>query len=161
MVLALSINAFAQQSESAEKIVTTKWSVMMGSAAVADHYFTNQEYSGPTLGASVEFGSYYKKNENLSWKLDFSYIGVGPSPTNPAGTSSLKVYDAAIFFQVFLISGKAPCKRAGSISTSLSSSSRYFFLSVKALSLMDIKRIFFIFIDNNCSITDNFKVREK
>lgn len=99
MVLAFSINAFAQQSESSEKIVTTKWSLLLGSATVADHYFTNQEYSGPTLGASVEFGSYYKKNENLSWKLDFSYIGAGPSPMNPAGTSALNVYDAAIEYQ--------------------------------------------------------------
>lgn len=98
MLLALSFSALAQQTESTEKIVTSKWSLLVGSASIADHYFTNQEYSGPMMGLSVEFGSFYKKNKNLSWELDMTYIGLG-SPSNPAGTGTLKVYDGAIEYK--------------------------------------------------------------
>ena len=98
MLLALSFSALAQQTEPAEKIVTSKWSLLIGSASIADHYFTNQEYSGPMMGLSVEFGSFYKKNKNLSWELDMTYIGLG-SPSNPAGTGTLKVYDGAIEYK--------------------------------------------------------------
>lgn len=98
MLLALSFSALAQQTESTEKIVTSKWSLLIGSASIADHYFTNQEYSGPMMGLSVEFGSFYKKNKNLSWELDMTYIGLG-SPSNPAGTGTLKVYDGAIEYK--------------------------------------------------------------
>ena len=98
MLLALSFSALAQQTESTEKIVTSKLSLLIGSASIADHYFTNQEYSGPMMGLSVEFGSFYKKNKNLSWELDMTYIGLG-SPSNPAGTGTLKVYDGAIEYK--------------------------------------------------------------
>lgn len=98
MLMALSFSALAQQTESTEKIVTSKWSLLVGSASIADHYFTNQEYSGPMMGLSVEFGSFYKKNKNLSWELDMTYIGLG-SPSNPAGTGTLKVYDGAIEYK--------------------------------------------------------------
>ena len=98
VLLALSFSALAQQTESTEKIVTSKWSLLVGSASIADHYFTNQEYSGPMMGLSVEFGSFYKKNKNLSWELDMTYIGLG-SPSNPAGTGTLKVYDGAIEYK--------------------------------------------------------------
>ena len=98
MLLALSFSALAQQTESTEKIVTSKLSLLVGSASIADHYFTNQEYSGPMMGLSVEFGSFYKKHKNLSWELDMTYIGLG-SPSNPAGTGTLKVYDGAIEYK--------------------------------------------------------------
>lgn len=98
VLLALSFSALAQQTESTEKIVTSKWSLLVGSASIADHYFTNQEYSGPMMGLSVEFGSFYKKHKNLSWELDMTYIGLG-SPSNPAGTGTLKVYDGAIEYK--------------------------------------------------------------
>ena len=98
MLLALSFSALAQQTESTEKIVTSKWSLLVGSASIADHYFTNQEYSGPMMGLSVEFGSFYKKHKNLSWELDMTYIGFG-SPSNPAGTGTLNVYDGAFEYK--------------------------------------------------------------
>ena len=40
MLTALSLCAFAQQTESTEKIVTSKFSLLMGSSSIADHYFT-------------------------------------------------------------------------------------------------------------------------
>ena len=98
VLLALSFSALAQQTESTEKIVTSKLSLLVGSASIADHYFTNQEYSGPMMGLSVEFGSFYKKNKNLSWELDMTYIGLG-SPSNPAGTGTLKVYDGTFEYK--------------------------------------------------------------
>ena len=98
LLMALSFSALAQQTEPAEKIVTSKWSLLFGSVSMADHYFTNQEYSGPMMGLSVEFGSFYKKNKNLSWELDMTYIGFG-SPSNPAGTGTLKVYDGAFEYK--------------------------------------------------------------
>ena len=83
MILALSFNAYAQKNESAEKIVTTKWSFISGAASIADHYFTNQEFTTDgIIGASVEFGSFYKKNQNLSWNLDLSYVGAGATSAN-------------------------------------------------------------------------------
>ena len=97
MVLALSFSAFAQQNEPAEKIVTTKLSYKVGSAAICDHYFSNQEYtSNAVMGFAAEFGSFYKKNENLSWKLDLTYFGIGKTPTNPAGSAKLSIYDGEI-----------------------------------------------------------------
>lgn len=101
MILALSFNAFAQQAESSEKIVTTKVSFITGYASIADHYFTNQEFTSDGItGAAVEFGSFYKKNPNLSWKLDLTYFGAGATssnaPANPAGTARLGVYDGEI-----------------------------------------------------------------
>ena len=98
MLTALSLCAFAQQTESTEKIVTSKFSLLIGSSSVADHYFTNQEYSGSMMGLSLKFGSFYKKNSNLSWEYDMTYIGFG-SPTNPAGTGSLNVYDASFEYK--------------------------------------------------------------
>lgn len=97
MFMALSLSALAQQTEPKEKIVTSKWSFLSGTATIADHYFSNQEYnSNSAIGVSVKFGSFYKKHENLSWTLDFSYIGTMKPANNPAGTSILKVYDGEI-----------------------------------------------------------------
>ena len=98
LIMVFSLNAFAQQGTSDEKIVTTKFSLLTGQANVANHYFSNQEYSnGLMFGADVEFGSFYRKNQNLSWDLDLSFVGVGGkgsnAPSNPAGTSSLGIYD--------------------------------------------------------------------
>lgn len=96
IVLTLSYSAFAQQ-EPTEKIVSSKWSFLAGSATVADHYFSNQEYnSDMTLGLSMEFGAFYKKSRNLSWNLDFTYLGLGGAPKNPAGSTKLNVYDGDI-----------------------------------------------------------------
>ena len=97
MVMIFSITASAQQNEPAEKIVTSKFSFSVGSAAICDHYFSNQEYTtGGMMGLSAEFGSFYKKNENLSWGLEMSYLGLGGTPRNPAGSARLNVYDGEI-----------------------------------------------------------------
>lgn len=100
LLMVFSLNALAETAESGEKIVTSKVSFLAGSATVADHYFSNQQYSGALLGAEVGFGSFYRKNQNLSWNLDASYLGVSGksdlAPTNPAGTSSLGVADIEV-----------------------------------------------------------------
>lgn len=100
LLMAFSLNAFAQTAELGEKIVTSKVSFLTGSATIADHYFSNQQYSGALLGTEVGFGSFYRKNTNLSWNLGASYLGVSGksnlAPTNPAGTSSLGVSDIEV-----------------------------------------------------------------
>jgi hypothetical protein len=99
--MAFSLNVFAQQDSSDEKIVTTKFSFLTGQATVANHYFSNQEYSnGLLFGAAVDLGSFYRRNQNLSWDLDLSYVGSDAkssnAPTNPAGTASLGVCDIEV-----------------------------------------------------------------
>lgn len=100
-IMAFSLNVFAQQDSSDEKIVTTKFSFLTGQATVANHYFSNQEYSnGLLFGAAVDLGSFYRRNQNLSWDLDLSYVGSDAkssnAPTNPAGTASLGVCDIEV-----------------------------------------------------------------
>lgn len=97
-IMAFSFNALAGKPVSDEKIVTTKWSLLFGPVTYADHYISNQEYSGGLLtGFSVDFGSFYKKSENLSWALDLTYAGVGQdgyaAPKNPAKSSTLGIRD--------------------------------------------------------------------
>lgn len=100
LLMVFSFNAFAQHCRNEEKIVTTRLSLLTGSAAIADHYFSNQQYLGSVLGASVSFGSFYTKVDNLSWNLSASYLGAdgkkASAPTNAAGSSSLGVYDFEI-----------------------------------------------------------------
>lgn len=100
-ILVFSLNAFAQHSDAEEKIITSKVSFLIGSANVANHYFSNQLYSnGVLMGAAVDFGSFYRKNKNLSWSLDLSYAGVDgksvKAPTNPLGTSTLGIKDIEV-----------------------------------------------------------------
>lgn len=70
----LTFSAFAENDLQREKIVTTKWSLISGTGKVVNHYLSNQEYKGQLMGLGMEFGSFYKRSENLSWDLDLSYI---------------------------------------------------------------------------------------
>lgn len=102
IILLSIVNSHAQQVNAREKVVTNKWSLLAGTGNHTNHFLTNQEYQGgTTFGAEVEFGSFYKKSENVSW--DFSllalaspYSKVSPemAPSNPAGTSRMSIYHA-------------------------------------------------------------------
>ena len=70
----LTFSAFAENDLQREKIVTTNWSLISGTGKVVNHYLSNQEYKGQLMGLGMEFGSFYKRSENLSWDLDLSYI---------------------------------------------------------------------------------------
>lgn len=102
VVLALScvMNMYAGQDEVREKVVTSRWSFVSGSATYANHYFTNQEYNGEILGAKMEFGAFYKRSENLSWDFDASFVMSPYSKAipdfalaNPAKTTFVALYD--------------------------------------------------------------------
>lgn len=86
--------AIAQQEDVKEKIVTNKWSFMAGSMVFVNHYMTDQEYTGTSIGVMGEHGSFYKKSENLSWDYDMAfftapYFRLVPdlSLSNPAKTT--------------------------------------------------------------------------
>ena len=95
----LTFSAFAENDLQREKIVTTKWSLISGTGKVVNHYLSNQEYKGQLMGLGMEFGSFYKRSENLSWDLDLSYI-MSPyiliaeemSMANPARTAYNVLY---------------------------------------------------------------------
>ena len=79
------------REESKEKVVTTSLSLYAGKSSMFAQYLSDQEYSGPVLGLAAEFGSMYKRSENLSWDLDATFIGLASGifqPVNPAGTSA-------------------------------------------------------------------------
>lgn len=74
LMMMCSASAFADNDVQKEKMVTAKFSFLTGSATVADHYLSDQEYNGTVMGLSMDFGSFYKKSENLSWDLDITYF---------------------------------------------------------------------------------------
>jgi hypothetical protein len=87
-----------KEKDSAEKVVTAGISVYSGNATIVAHYLDNQEYNGPTMGLTAEFGAMYKRSENLSWDLDMTYLGSSYSSgapetgvSNPAGTSGISM----------------------------------------------------------------------
>ena len=78
------------RKEPHEKVVTSAISLYSGNASIFAQYLSDQEYSGPILGFAAEFGSMYKRSDNLSWDLDLTYLGIAPQVfqiTNPAVTS--------------------------------------------------------------------------
>ena len=98
LILLFASNTYAANNTRKEKIVTSEWSVVMGNAKVANHYLSDQEHSGHVLGLSMEFGSFYKKSQNLSWDLDVTYFlspysGIlgGLALSNPANTSFMSL----------------------------------------------------------------------
>ena len=99
-MLLFAYNASAGDEAHKEKVVTTRWSLVSGNAKVADHYLSDQEHKGQIVGLSMEFGSFYKKNDNLLWDLDITYI-LSPyisivdeiSLANPAKTSFIVLHN--------------------------------------------------------------------
>lgn len=96
LMLLLATSAYAGDDVQKEKVVTAKWSFVSGKAKVADHFLSDQEHNGQLLGLSMEFGSFYKKSENVLWDLDITYITApysalvdGISLVNPAKTSGI------------------------------------------------------------------------
>ena len=74
LMLMSMTDSLAENREVKEKVVTTKFSFVSGSAKIADHYLNDQEHAGEVLGLSMEFGSFYKKSKNISWDFDMTYI---------------------------------------------------------------------------------------
>ena len=94
VMLLFATSAFAENEQPKEKVVTARWSFVSGDATVTNHYLSKQEYNGPTFGLSMEFGSFYKKSDNVSWDVDITgitspYIELAQMHTlaNPAKTS--------------------------------------------------------------------------
>lgn len=93
-VIMCTISANAEDTEAKEKVVTTRLSLVTGDNQIANHYISNQEYTGKMIGLNAEFGAFYKRSENLSWSLDllalsapYSEMFSGMAPANPAGTT--------------------------------------------------------------------------
>lgn len=100
MFLAFLPGAMAQQNQTKEKVVTNKWSFMVGSANFVNHYMTDQEYTGSLIGIKGEHGALYRRSDNLSWDYDLSlitapYISFIPdlALANPAKTTFVASYN--------------------------------------------------------------------
>ena len=82
--------------------VTTKWSIIQGSATFANHYISNQEYTGDILGLEAKHGRFFKKSDRLSWQLTLTHLRrmhrqlFGGGLHNPAETTyiSTQSYEA-------------------------------------------------------------------
>lgn len=83
-----------------EKVVTNKWSLLLGTAKAANQFFSEYEYKGSAFGIKAEHGAFYRRSENLSWALDLTFVAspsIGSvyvlSMANPAGTNFWSTYD--------------------------------------------------------------------
>lgn len=102
VVLAMSCiaNMYAGHEGDREKIVTSRWSLVSGSATYANHYFADHEYAGSIIGLKMEHGAFYKRSENLSWDLDVSFLSAPYFESitdfalaNPAQTTFVSLYN--------------------------------------------------------------------
>lgn len=95
--------------------VTTKWSLILGDAAIANHYLSNQEYTGKIVGLEAKHGRFYTKSDRLSWQLTLTHLRrmhrelLGGGLHNPAETShiSLQSYEAdyAVYYNWLFFDG--------------------------------------------------------
>ena len=98
-ILLFASNAFAGNEMQKEKVVTSKFSLVSGTAKIADHYLSDQEHAGQIVGISMDFGSFYKRSEKISWDFNLTYL-VSPyisivdeiSLANPARTSFIALH---------------------------------------------------------------------
>lgn len=98
LLILLATNVYAGNDAPAEKVVTASAYYTRGKATIINHYLSDQQYKGPISGFGVEFGSMYKRSENLSWDLTGKYLGAGYSAGshdscigNPAQTSFIEM----------------------------------------------------------------------
>lgn len=95
ILLAMSSFAlYAGQDEAKEQIKTNRWSVIIGASNYSNNFFNDHEYTGSAFGLEYETGSFYKKNEKVSWDMKFTllsspeYFGTNIYALyNPAGTT--------------------------------------------------------------------------
>ena len=109
---------------SERKPVTSKWSIISGDAEVANHYFSNHEYTGEVIGIEAKHGRFYRKSERLSWQLTLTHLRrmhrelFGGGLHNPAETShiSLQSYEAdyAVFYN-WLLFDRLQLRAGGSL----------------------------------------------
>lgn len=90
----LSIDGSAQTGQDSQKVVTSKWSLMMGPGRYVNHYLTDHEYTGQVVGIKIEHGAFYRRSEHMSWNLDVAFMSspyfnvmAGDFLTNPAGSA--------------------------------------------------------------------------
>jgi hypothetical protein len=98
LLLLGAVNAFAENDAYNERVISSSVYVTSGDAVIANHYLSNQEYSGEISGGGARFSAMYKKSSRLSWDLDINYLNSNYSPTaenvsisNPAHTSFYSV----------------------------------------------------------------------
>lgn len=54
--------------------LSTKLSLLNGEAQFANHYLNSQEYAGGIFGIEGELGQFFRKWENISWKLTLTHL---------------------------------------------------------------------------------------
>ena len=89
------------------KPVTSKWSILLGSAAYTNHFMNSQEYMGGLRGLEASHGRFYRKSDNLSWKLTMTHVRnmnrklFGGGLKNAAKTSHISVQNYEVDYAVF------------------------------------------------------------
>ena len=61
--------------DAAAKPVTLNISSLTGYGLLSNHYISDWQFGGLTLGWSADVGRYFKNSENGAWKLAFRYAG--------------------------------------------------------------------------------------
>ena len=97
----------SEKSLSERNPVTSKWSLLSGSALYANHYLNSQEYGGSVQGLEASHGRFYRRSEHLSWKLTMSHVRnmhrnlFGGGLTNAANTSYISIQNYEADYAVF------------------------------------------------------------
>lgn len=98
----------SSQAKCDRKPVTSKWSLLSGSASYANHYLSNHQYTGDINGFEAMHGRYFRKSEHLSWKLTLTHLRTMHRELlkmgglkNAAGTSVMSVQSYEADYAVF------------------------------------------------------------
>ena len=123
LLFAGTMLSFAQEADSVvieqptkpakvRKPVTSKWTLLTGSADYTNHYLNSQQYSGEIWGIEAMHGRFYRRSERVSWKLTLSHLRsmnrpmFGGGLENSTNTSriSTQSYEAdyAVFYNWFI-----------------------------------------------------------
>jgi hypothetical protein len=100
-------SATSVKSSCDRKPVTSKWSLVSGGARYANHYLNSQEYAGKVQGIEAIHGRFYRRSENLSWRLTMSHVRnmhrkmFGGGLYNPANTSYISIQNYEADYAVF------------------------------------------------------------
>lgn len=102
---AQSTDACTDKPLSERKPVTSKWSLISGGAAFSNHFLSNQQHIGAIKGIEAMHGRYFRKSDDLSWKLTITHLRnmakLGGGLKNPAKTSAMSVQTYEANYAVF------------------------------------------------------------
>ena len=79
--------------DATDKPVTLNVSTLAGYGMLSNHYISDWQFKGLTLGWTANIGRYFKKSENAAWKLSFRYAGNAEALGGLKEASNLEAVD--------------------------------------------------------------------